>query len=142
MALSLSHKHSIDTIYTKIRVYDDINVKYSFHPLNATRKTDVNFKLPIDKDKIEKVWKRKSVFSRIEPDIELIIEYGKRLHVDIVLIIYANGADYYCEIDSYLIDTNSKKFFHSNEHDIKHESYYPILAQGTTEVIEQFLQNR
>ncbi len=90
----------------------------------------------------ESILVRKSLAVPKEINIELIIEYGKRIHVDLVLIIYANGADYYCEIDSYLVDTNSKKVFHSNEHDIKNESYYPILAQGTTEVIEQFLQNR
>lgn len=137
---SMTYQHSIGTIYPIIRKYDKINVEYSFHAFSPGQNTDVSFNLPIDNDQIEKIWKRKSIFSKNEPDIELIIEYGKKMDIDLALTLYAYGTNNDPQIDLYLIDVNSGEVFHANQVLTWHGLYYDALEQETTKVIEQFLR--
>lgn len=134
-----THEHSIRTIYSKIREYNQITVLYSYYAFKSGEKDGVKFNPPNGKKQLTDIWQRKTLFSKMEPNIEDVINIGKNMHVDLVLMLYVYGSGYF-DADFYLVDINGNNIFKRTVSQIQHAKYYRILEEETQTLIDQFLQ--
>ena len=59
----------------------------------------------------KEIWKRKSVFSNLEPDVDLVCAEGKKLGVDAVVVFSVDGDPNYMYYTVYLIDVGKRKTY-------------------------------
>lgn len=117
-----------------------------FAPLYSYYQLDKDLRAkPIDagvlrKDSLEGLWMRKSFFSALEPNIDLIIDLGRRLKVDAVLVLSIQinrGPDF---LKAFLVEINNGKVFRSvgECNDIKNFEGYDAIYKMTEKVFNAF----
>jgi len=106
------HDRFLDSTINMIDNYKNVKLTHSHYRNEKLKKRkDIQF-LISDKDRniINQMWHRK-FFGTDQPNINFILEYGKKIGVDLVLVCKLAIYNDYTNTTSYLVNINSKKVY-------------------------------
>ena len=87
--------------------------EFSYYDLIKVKTKKISDEI-LTKKVSDNLWIRKNIFSSVIPNVDLICNIGKKLHVDAILTYYIYVGSYSepINVDAFLINVNSKKIYH------------------------------
>ena len=87
--------------------------EFSYYGLNKVKTKKISDEI-LNKTILDNLWIKKNTSSSFTPNVDLICNMGKKLHVDTVLTYYIYVGSIYLDVnvDAFLIDINTRKIYH------------------------------
>ena len=87
--------------------------EFSYYDLNKVNTKKISDEI-LNKTILDNLWIRGNAFSSFIPNVDLICNIGKKLHVDAVLTYYINVPPIHDDtvVDAFLININTRKIYH------------------------------
>jgi hypothetical protein len=87
--------------------------EFSYYELNKVKTEKISDEI-LNKTILENLWIKKNTSSSFTPNVDLICNIGKKLHVDAVLTYYIYVGSIYSnvDVDAFLININTRKIYH------------------------------
>jgi len=87
--------------------------EFSYYELNKVKTKKFSDEI-LNKTTLDNLWIRKNTSSSFTPNVDLICNIGKKLHVDAILTyyIYVGHVNQNIDVDAFLINVNTRKIYH------------------------------
>ena len=87
--------------------------EFSYYDLKKVKTKKISDEI-LNKTTLDNLWIRKNTSSSFTPNVDLICNIGKKLHVDAILTyyIYVGPVNETIDVDAFLINVNTRKIYH------------------------------
>jgi len=87
--------------------------EFSYYDLKKIKTKKISDEI-LNKTTLDNLWIRKNTFLSCTPNVDLICNIGKKLHVDAILTyyIYVGPTGAPVDVDAFLINVNTRKIYH------------------------------
>ena len=131
----------LNVITKEIKKYNNLSLTFSYYDLHNQPSVKKITSEIVDEKRLSELWKKENLFSKTVPDIAKVVEIGKMLEVDQVIMgeyrISEQGVHTWLNyIDIYIVDVNDqsvKKYRNDSRADLykgNYDTIYKVVSEA------------